>query len=170
LSFETSSYILCFHVFPLQLLQGEKAGEILRFLKFRLDFNGYHQQQRAHGASVGLTSTPPAHLKSRPANVFSQSAAPGASGAQPTATAGAAGAGAAAKAYGMGATQHADGADRLTFTSSAGGAPSPQRSDSPEYRFRGPEAWDVNADAGAAGATAGRGKPKLTTAGSKYLR
>lgn len=37
--------------------------EILRFLTFRLDFNDFHAQQRAHGASVGLTNTPPPHLK-----------------------------------------------------------------------------------------------------------
>lgn len=43
--------------------QGEQAGEILRFLTFRLDFNDFHQQQRAFGGSVGLTATPPAHLK-----------------------------------------------------------------------------------------------------------
>ena len=44
--------------------QGEKAGEILRFLTFRLDFNDFHAQQRAQGGHVGLTSTPPPHLKS----------------------------------------------------------------------------------------------------------
>jgi hypothetical protein len=113
---------------------------------------------------VGLTSTPPAHLKSRPANIFTAAAA------------GAAGPGAAAKTYGLGATQPAaDGADRLTFTSTNdGGAPSPQRSDSPIYGFSGPEAWEVNVDGGAAGGVAGqqpgRTKPKLSATGSKYLR
>ena len=33
-------------------VQGEKAGEILRYLTFRLDFNDYHQQQR-EAASAG---------------------------------------------------------------------------------------------------------------------
>ena len=45
--------------------QGEKAGEILRFLTFRLDFNDFYSLQRAQGAVTGLTSTPPAHLKPR---------------------------------------------------------------------------------------------------------
>ena len=43
-------------------LQSEKT-EYLRFLTFRLDFNDYHAHQRAQGASVGLTNTPPPHLK-----------------------------------------------------------------------------------------------------------
>jgi hypothetical protein len=43
--------------------EGEKAGDILRFLTFRLDFNNHHQQQRAQGSGVGLTATPPVHLK-----------------------------------------------------------------------------------------------------------
>ena len=37
----------------------------MRFLTFRLDFNGFHFNLNAQGGGVGLTSTPPAHLKSR---------------------------------------------------------------------------------------------------------
>jgi gamma-tubulin complex component 3 len=39
--------------------QGEKAGEMVRFLTFRLDFNEYYQQQKKIGANIALTSTPP---------------------------------------------------------------------------------------------------------------
>eukprot|EP01039_Chlorochromonas_danica_P001201 gene1202-1311_t len=38
--------------------EGEKSGEILRYLTFRLDFNDYHTLQKAKGAGVGITSTP----------------------------------------------------------------------------------------------------------------
>ena len=38
---------------------GEKAGEMLRFLMFRLDFNEYYFNQKKIGANNVLTSTPP---------------------------------------------------------------------------------------------------------------
>jgi len=39
--------------------QGEKAGEMVRFLTFRLDFNEYYQNTKKIGANIALTSTPP---------------------------------------------------------------------------------------------------------------
>ena len=38
--------------------QGEKAGEMVRFLTFRLDFNEYYHQTKKIGANIALTSTP----------------------------------------------------------------------------------------------------------------
>lgn len=45
--------------------EGEKSGEILRYLTFRLDFNDYHKLQSAKGAGLGITSTP-RNVDSRP--------------------------------------------------------------------------------------------------------
>lgn len=39
--------------------QGEKAGEMVRFLTFRLDYNEFYQEQKKIGANIALTSTPP---------------------------------------------------------------------------------------------------------------
>jgi hypothetical protein len=136
--------------------QGEKAGEILRFLTFRLDFNDFHLQQRAFGGHVGVTATPPAHLKGRSGYFFGDAA---------TGTAAAVGA------------QGGDGSERLAFQG-AGSVVSPQRSDSPTFGFHGNDAWTVSdgqAGAGRGAAPAGLGanfaqKPRPSVPGSKYLR
>ena len=146
------------------LIQGERAGDILRFLTFRLDFNDFHLHRRAYGGSVGLTSTPPAHLKQpRSANIFSTAAA--------TAGAARSNAGTSASA-GSGASQYvADGSDRLSFHG-PGVLPSPQRSSSPPtYGFSGPEAWSVpdmpiTGKLGGSSGGGSLGKSRTSTGGS----
>lgn len=148
--FVTCAFFYSFHTYA----QGEKAGEILRFLTFRLDFNDFHLQQRAYGGGVGLTSTPPAHLKSRPVNIFSTQANSGA-----------------------GAGEHTD-ADRLASAAPRGhhsagsqGASqlSPTRSESPSF---GPEAWTVgDSTAGSGtGAPVAKSKPKRSVVAASSMR
>lgn len=109
---------------------------------------------------MGLTSTPPAHLKSRPVNIFSNQA----NNASGNASSGAGGAG-----------EHSD-ADRLASAPrghSAGsqGAPSqlsPTRSESPTF---GPEAWTVGENtASGAGAPVVKSKPKRSIAAASSMR
>lgn len=130
----------------------------MRFLTFRLDFNDFHLQQRAVGGHVGLTATPPAHLKTGSRPGFFAEPQSGADG------------------------------DRLAYQGHGGGgsgggggsAITPQRSDSPTFGFSGPEAWTVADGADGAGggvlappaglAANATVKPRASVGGSKYMR
>ena len=39
--------------------QGDTVNDMNRFLALRLDFNGYHEQEKSRGNSGVVTSTPP---------------------------------------------------------------------------------------------------------------